>query len=309
MAYHHSNPQWPCSTDGHEEASVAEKAQTFRNSNTLGRRRGEHILGVLEARRLLLELGSDNNSIEWVAVRPDTLREGDVSDYAVHDELVDSPVEMGTFWLGEFSACGVPHRFVVSGAPASFDGERLLADARKICEAEIRFWHGRGKPPHDQYLFLLNAVDDGYGGLEHHNSTALICGRRDLPRLGEPKASEGYTTLLGLISHEYFHTWNVKRIKPAAFVPYDLERENYTTLLWLFEGLTSYSVVLALARSGLVTREQYLETAHACKDQGILGVAFHLPGRGEAAGCPFGPDIAGQHRPTVMDTRHPARLH
>ncbi len=121
---------------------------------------------------------------------------------AHYDELVDCPVEMGAFWSGSFTACGVPHRFVVAGALPSFDGARLLADTKKICEAEIQFWHGNKKPPHTEYVFMLNAVDDGYGGLEHRNSTALIANRRDLPRVGEAKASEGYTTLLGLISHE-----------------------------------------------------------------------------------------------------------
>ena len=156
---------------------------------------------------------------------------------ADYDELVDCPVEMGAFWSGEFKACGVPHRFVVAGAARSFDGERLLADAKKICETEIRFWHGSKKPPHKRYVFMLNAVDDGYGGLEHRNSTALICGRRDLPRLGERKTSEGYTTLLGLISHEYFHTWNVKRLRPAEFARYDYAQENYTRAAVVLRGL------------------------------------------------------------------------
>jgi predicted metalloprotease with PDZ domain len=123
--------------------------------------------------------------------------------------------------------------------PAS-TARRLLADTHKICEAEIRFWHGAKKPPFQNYLFMLNAVDDGYGGLEHRNSTALICKRQDLPRVGEPRTSEGYTTLRGLISHEYFHTWNVKRLRPAEFESYDYAGENYTRMLWFFEGFTSY---------------------------------------------------------------------
>ena len=195
---------------------------------------------------------------------------------AHYDELADSPVEMGAFWSGTFTACGVPHRFVVAGAPAAFDGERLLADTKKICEAEIRFWHGEqgakagsGKranvkhathtPPFANYLFMLNAVDDGYGGLEHRNSTALICTRKDLPRQGEAKASEGYTTLLGLISHEYFHTWNVKRLRPAEFARYDYTQENYTPLLWFFEGFTSYYDDLLLRRAGLLDNAGYLK--------------------------------------------------
>ena len=190
---------------------------------------------------------------------------------ADYDELADCPVEMGRFWSGSFVACGVPHRFVVAGAAPTFDGARLLADTQKICEAEIRLWHPAGagkagkKPPHKNYLFMLNAVDDGYGGLEHRNSTALICNRRDLPRLGSAalagaftKQTEGYTTLLGLISHEYFHTWNVKRLRPAEFAQYDYGAENYTSLLWFFEGFTSYYDDLVLRRARLIDDNGYL---------------------------------------------------
>ncbi|MEO5660201.1 MAG: peptidase M61 [Polaromonas sp.] len=176
-----------------------------------------------------------------------------------YDELVDCPVEMGPFWSGSFTARGVPHRFVVAGAAASFDGARLLADTKKICETEIRFWHGSKKPPFKNYLFMLNAVDDGYGGLEHRNSSALICTRKDLPRLADAKTSEGYTTLRGLISHEYFHTWNVKRLRPAEFESYRYDRENYTELLWFFEGFTSYYDDLLLRRAGLVDNAGYLK--------------------------------------------------
>ncbi len=126
----------------------------------------------------------------------------EAADYA---ELVDHPVELGAFWRGSFSAAGVAHEFVVAGALPGFDGERLLADARRICEAQILFWHGAGRPPFQRYVFLLNAVEDGYGGLEHRASTALIANRRDLPRqagvVAGADAGEGYHTLLGLISH------------------------------------------------------------------------------------------------------------
>ncbi len=181
-----------------------------------------------------------------------------------YDELVDSPVELGAFWSGSFVACGVPHRFVVAGSLPSFDGERLLADTQKICEAAIRFWHGSGKAagqktPHKNYLFMLNAVHDGYGGLEHRNSTALICNRSDLPRHTSPRTNEGYTTLLGLISHEYFHTWNVKQLRPDGFAPYDYTQENYTQLLWFFEGFTSYYDDILLRRAGLIDDATYIK--------------------------------------------------
>jgi predicted metalloprotease with PDZ domain len=180
-----------------------------------------------------------------------------------YDELVDCPVEMGTFWSGEFSACGVPHRFVVAGALPGFNGDKLLADTQKICEEEIHFWHGKttavNKPPFSHYLFMLNAIDDGYGGLEHRNSTALICNRKDLPRADDTQVADGYTTLRGLISHEYFHSWNVKRLRPAAFASYDYTQENYTELLWFFEGFTSYYDDLLLRRAGLLDSAGYLK--------------------------------------------------
>ena len=197
---------------------------------------------------------------------------------ASYDELVDCPVEMGVFWSASFTACGIPHRFVVAGALPTFDGARLLADTKKICEAEIRFWHGSQSAaknsPFKNYLFMLNAVDDGYGGLEHRNSTALICTRKDLPRVGEVKVSEGYTTLRGLISHEYFHTWNVKRLRPAEFEPYQYERENYTQLLWFFEGFTSYYDDLLLRRAGLLDNAGYIKLLNKTINQ-----VMQTPGR------------------------------
>ena len=183
---------------------------------------------------------------------------------ANYDELVDCPVELGTFWSGSFVACGVQHRFVVAGALPSFDGDRLLADTQKICETAIAFWHGQGKAagkktPQKNYLFMLNAVHDGYGGLEHRNSTALICNRADLPRQSNTHRNEGYTTLLGLISHEYFHTWNVKQLRPDAFARYDYTQENYTQLLWFFEGFTSYYDDILLRRAGLIDDSTYVQ--------------------------------------------------
>lgn len=182
---------------------------------------------------------------------------------ADYDELIDHPVELGRFWRGSFHAAGVVHEFVVAGALPGFDGERLLADCRVICETQIAFWHGSGrgagKPPFHHYLFLLNAVEDGYGGLEHRASTALIANRRDLPRTGMKLPSEPYATLLGLISHEYFHTWNVKRLRPAEFARLDYTRENYTELLWFFEGFTSYYDDLLLLRARLIDVPRYLK--------------------------------------------------
>ncbi|MEM5405990.1 PDZ domain-containing protein [Paraburkholderia unamae] len=175
-----------------------------------------------------------------------------------YDELIDHPVTLGEFTLASFKAHGVPHDIVIAGRVVALDTERLAADLKKICEAQIALFEPRTKrAPMERYVFMTQAVSDGYGGLEHRASTALICNRTDLPVKGKPETSDGYRTYLGLCSHEYFHTWNVKRIKPAAFVPYDLTREDYTSLLWLFEGFTSYYDDLMLVRSGLISADEY----------------------------------------------------
>ncbi len=174
--------------------------------------------------------------------------------------LVDHPVELGRFWRGRFEALGVPHDYIVTGALPDFDGERLLADAKRICEAQIEFWHGtKSKPPFARYVFLHNLVEEGHGGLEHRASTALISSRRDMPRVGQRDTPDGYANLLGLISHEYFHTWNVKRLRPAEFAELDYAHENYTELLWFFEGFTSYYDDLFLLRTGLIDAPRYLK--------------------------------------------------
>jgi predicted metalloprotease with PDZ domain len=180
-----------------------------------------------------------------------------------YDELIDHPVEMGDFALATFKAHGVPHDIVISGRVPNLDMARLQADLKAICEAQISFFEPRTKQaPMNRYVFLTQAVGDGYGGLEHRASTALICSRTDLPTTASAKPadiSDGYLKFLGLCSHEYFHTWNVKRIKPAAFAPYDLQAETYTPLLWLFEGFTSYYDDLMLVRSGLIGEPAYLK--------------------------------------------------
>ena len=175
------------------------------------------------------------------------------ADYA---ELIDHPVEMGSFHVGEFEVHGIPHAIAVTGH-TRFDMARVCHDLAKLCEAQHDFL---GKPRDlDRYLFLLAVTENGYGGLEHRWSSSLICGRSDLPKRKDPGTSEGYRKFLGLCSHEYFHLWNVKRIKPERFTPYELAAESHTGLLWVFEGVTSYYDDLFLARAGLIPAEGYLE--------------------------------------------------
>jgi len=195
---------------------------------------------------------------------------------ADYDELVDHPVEMGTFASGSFEACGVTHDVAVTGLVPNLDMDRLCRDLRTICEAQIRFFEPRSaKAPFERYVFLVMAVGDGYGGLEHRASTALLCRRDALPaRNAAAVASEPYAEFLGLASHEYFHAWNVKRIKPAAFAPYDFNQESYTALLWIFEGFTSYYDDLFLVRSGLIDEARYLKRLAT-----TIGGVLRGPGR------------------------------
>ncbi|WP_183634871.1 M61 family metallopeptidase [Niveibacterium umoris] len=173
-----------------------------------------------------------------------------------YDALIDHPVEMGALSWVSFEVRGVSHDFAINGRH-DCDLARLAADVARACEAQCALF-GDAPPPFERYVFMLTVVGDGYGGLEHRDSTALLASRNDLPFPGMKDATEAYRGFLGLCSHEYFHAWNVKRIKPAAFAPYDLQQENYTRLLWLFEGFTSYYDDLALVRAGLVSHDEYL---------------------------------------------------
>jgi predicted metalloprotease with PDZ domain len=176
---------------------------------------------------------------------------------ADYDELLDHPVEIGDFESVQFEAGGVPHHLVVAGRFES-DLERVAADLKLICETQIEFF---GRPaPVDRYWFLCLAVGvDAWGGLEHRASTSLIFGRDELPKVGESGVPREYQRFLALASHEYFHTWHVKRTKPAAFMPYRLDRRVHTRLLWVFEGLTSYYQELMLLRSGVIGVPAFLQ--------------------------------------------------
>jgi predicted metalloprotease with PDZ domain len=175
---------------------------------------------------------------------------------ADYDELIDHPVEIGEFTRTVFTAGGVPHELTITGKIDS-DLERVAHDLSQICEAQIEFF---GPPaPFVHYVFLGLAVGDGYGGLEHRASSSLIFSRDDLPKPGEPGVPRAYQRFLALASHEYFHAWHVKRTRPAAFVPYRLDRRNHTRSLWVFEGITSYYQDLFLLRSNLIGVPAYLQ--------------------------------------------------
>lgn len=176
---------------------------------------------------------------------------------ASYAALIDHPVELGNIEILEFTAAGIPHRIALSGHYGDFDRQRLTADIRQICATELALFPAPA--PFQEYLFLLHVGDNIYGGLEHLSSTALLADRNSLPACGMTEPSDDYIQLLGLFSHEYFHAWNVKSIKPEAFVPYQLDSESYTEQLWAFEGITSYYDDLFLVRSGVITPAAYLK--------------------------------------------------
>lgn len=172
-----------------------------------------------------------------------------------YDELLDCPFELGTIERYEFNVSGVPHYLVLSGTILPFDKARILGDMEKICAYQINMFGGVA--PYSDYTFILNLSGEVYTGLEHRNSTLLMAPYYALPNLNKTNEDD-YIKLMGLISHEFFHTWNVKRIKPRIFTPYDVTQENYTKLLWWFEGVTSYYDDLVMYRSGVVNQEKYL---------------------------------------------------
>ncbi len=175
---------------------------------------------------------------------------------ANYDELIDHPVEIGNFDVVEFDVGQVPHAIVISGKHDG-DLQRLAKDVEKICLVHSELFGN--ERPFSRYLFLLNIVKEGYGGLEHRSSTALLASREMMPLLNDTSTSRQYINLLALFSHEYFHAWNIKKIKPESFMPYNLSEKGYTHQLWAFEGITSYYDELALLRAKVITFNQYLD--------------------------------------------------
>ena len=171
-------------------------------------------------------------------------------------QLIDAPFELADQTRFSFEANGIPHEFVVSGQH-TMNAARMKQDLEKICSTEISMF---GSAPFENYTFMTMATGNSYGGLEHPNSTSLISPRDDFPKANEPvEPSADYQRFLGLCSHEYFHSWLVKFIRPENFANYDLDQEGYTSLLWIFEGFTSYYDDLILYRSGVISQASYLK--------------------------------------------------
>ncbi|MBO0861067.1 MAG: M61 family metallopeptidase [Chloracidobacterium sp.] len=181
-----------------------------------------------------------------LALQPDPDGYYTAPDY---DRLIDSPTEIGTHKLLEFNVLGKPHRAAIWGQ-YEFDDERLKTDLAKIVEEDAKLFGGL---PYDHYTFIIHVQPGIGGGTEHLKSNV------SMTRPEAFKSERGYKRFLGLESHEYFHNWNVKRIRPLALGPFDYQRENYTSGLWVSEGVTSYYGDLILRRAGLISVNEYLE--------------------------------------------------
>lgn len=217
----------------HELASL-NGANLFVTADAVARRPCEVSFEVRPGQRLVTTLPAGSGPNRFVA-----------RDF---DQLCDCPVVIGELAVLEFQAAGKPHVLAVAGG--AMDLARVAGDLTKVVEGEAKLFGGL---PYERYAFLVLLTDKGRGGLEHEDSTALLYPRNGL---ADPK---GYEDFLQLATHELFHAWNVKRIKPAAFTPYDYSREQYTRLLWFFEGLTSYYDLVLPVRAGLYSAERFLE--------------------------------------------------
>ena len=165
-----------------------------------------------------------------------------------YDDIIDNPVELGNLTEYNFKAGGVPHRLAVSG-PSNADMKKLTTDLERICNEHIKIL---GDNPCDEYLFILLMTENRYNGLEHKN-----CSLNQLPRWDFYPATK-YQRSMGLLSHEYFHLWNVKRIRPVELTSIDYNKEVYTRQLWVAEGVTSYYDDYVLYKSTVVNKEEYL---------------------------------------------------
>ncbi|MDT4966013.1 MAG: hypothetical protein QOJ64_750 [Acidobacteriota bacterium] len=180
------------------------------------------------------------------------------------DELYDSPVEVGKFKTVSFQVRNVPHRIVMDGE-GNYDLERIGRDVQKIVQTQADLM---GEVPYKDYTFILHAHARADGGLEHLNSTSIIVERTSF------RPEDRYKSFLSLVSHEFFHAWNVKRIRPDALGPFDYTKENYTKLLWVAEGITEYYGGLMLRRAGLTSDREFLSDL-----SGSIGGLQNTPGR------------------------------
>ncbi|GAB3921839.1 PDZ domain-containing protein [Larkinella terrae] len=201
-----------------------------------------------QSHRLVIQPFTDWKKISTgLAAVPNQANTYEAADY---DVLVDNPIEIGNHQTFTFTAAGVPHTVAMYGEKL-YNENRLSEDMKRVCEEAAKII---GEHPCNEYTFIIHQTPTGGGGLEHANSATLQITRNAFLN------AQLYQNLLSLVAHEYFHLWNVKRIRPKAFGPFDYENENYTHLLWVSEGITSFYQSMILKRSGFLTSESYLRS-------------------------------------------------
>lgn len=286
---------------GEKERKVTVRYEVFAQDSSVRRAYLDSDRGFLTFSSLCLcPIGREEEAIEieirepkvangWkvaTELSPLQIKENGFGRYQAenYDELIDSPMEIGPWQAIEFKAYGVYHRIILSGKVPPFDQQRLKSDVKCCAETVISFFEPKThKAPFASYSFFLNLSENLYGGLEHRANTALAASFFDLPIVGDKTISAGYAKLLELFTHEYFHAWWVKRVKPSVFIPYDLTQETYTNLLWVFEGFTSYYDALLTARSGATDTESYLKSLSETLNRHYLGSATNRQSLAESS--------------------------
>lgn len=212
--------------------------------------------------KVLLEKPEDSHLSHWTVATALNTAPSNIHNFGEYwasnyDELIDHPVLFGEFDTIPFKVQDVEFELVLAGGHQA-DTQRIVSDLIKICDYHLNFFNGPS--PVNRYLFITLLTDNAFGGLEHISSTALMYGRKDLPSLADAgKMTDGYQVFLSLCSHEFFHTWHVKRTKPIELFDASLDSEKYTEQLWIYEGFTSYYDDLSLLKTDLISQQAYLK--------------------------------------------------
>ncbi|MEM9275772.1 MAG: M61 family metallopeptidase [Cyanobacteria bacterium P01_F01_bin.143] len=259
VSYKASKNHWQIVTDDVSEIVV--NYRVYANDLTVRTNHLDASHGYFNPAALLMfvpELTKQPITVKIAIPQPDwqvttTLPEvaGTTNTYIAQDfdTLVDTPFEIGTQEIYDFEVLGKSHQFAVWGQ-GNINPQQVIKDTKKVIETEAELFGGL---PYEKYLFLLHLSGSGYGGLEHKDCCTL-----NYPRLGF-RNTDKYNRFMQLVAHEFFHLWNIKRIRPQALEVFDYEQENYTSSLWFSEGTTSYYDILIPLRSGIYNRKKFLE--------------------------------------------------
>jgi predicted metalloprotease with PDZ domain len=205
------------------------------------------------------------------------------------DTLYDCPILLGNQEVLQFDVDGRPHRVVIENVADSVDRTRMLSDLKRMVEAAIQMM---GDVPYRHYTFLM--MGTGNGGIEHLNSASISFNGKSL------ETPEGYLRWLSYVAHEYFHNFNVKRIRPLALGPFDYDGENLTNMLWVSEGLSVYYQDLLLVRAGLMTRQQYLEKMQGAIARFENATGHHYQSATDSSWSTWGTSGVGNDRNTTI---------